>query len=225
MIVLTAPFAGNPGERKPRRSADPPAGRPRIRAAGRGMVAGLFNPTLAGLATGGNRGVIATAPGSTPRPSAPSAWLIIVLVDLCLRLGASRRHVRAGGVDVAETVLRPEQGELRRQVLAIFLPLGLFVRGPGGRLLLAESRPRLATGLGRRRPLRGAGRWSRLPLGYVAGLSLLAEKLPGWFVQTVASAGRMALTVYLSETVIATMLSYYWGFALVRPGQPLASSW
>jgi uncharacterized protein len=40
----------------------------------------------------------------------------------------------------------------------------------------------------------------------------------------VASAGRMALTVYLSQTVIATFLSYHWGlgwFGLLSPWQLL----
>src|SRR5207302_1920464 len=59
-----------------------------------------------------------------------------------------------------------------------------------------------------------------LPLGYVSGLALLAERLPGWLVTTVASAGRMALTVYLSETLITTFISYYWGLGLFGKVSP-----
>jgi uncharacterized protein len=53
-----------------------------------------------------------------------------------------------------------------------------------------------------------------LPLGYLSGLALLTDRLPDWVRAPVTSAGRMALTVYLMETVLATGLSYHWGLGL-----------
>ncbi len=52
-----------------------------------------------------------------------------------------------------------------------------------------------------------------LALGYGAGIVLLAQR-PGWqtTLQPLQNLGRMALTVYLSGTVMFTTLFYGWGF-------------
>jgi uncharacterized protein len=115
----------------------------------------------------------------------------------------------------------PEQAALRRRVLLVFWPVGLTLAVASltlhGVALQNSSRVTWAIA-----GAVGALAVVTLPLGYVSGLALLAERLPGWLVNTVASAGRMALTVYLSETVVATFLSYHWGlgwFGRVSPWQ------
>jgi uncharacterized protein len=52
-----------------------------------------------------------------------------------------------------------------------------------------------------------------LALGYGAGIVLLAQR-PGWqtALRPLQNLGRMALTVYLSSTVMFTTLFYGWGF-------------
>jgi len=52
-----------------------------------------------------------------------------------------------------------------------------------------------------------------LALGYGAGIVLLAQR-PGWqtALRPLENLGRMALTVYLSSTVMFTTLFYGWGF-------------
>ena len=52
-----------------------------------------------------------------------------------------------------------------------------------------------------------------LALGYGAGIVLLAQR-PGWQtgLRPLENLGRMALTVYLSSTVMFTTLFYGWGF-------------
>ena len=53
-----------------------------------------------------------------------------------------------------------------------------------------------------------------LALGYGAGIVLLAQR-PGWqpILRPLQYLGRMALTVYLSSTLMFTTLFYGWGFA------------
>jgi len=53
-----------------------------------------------------------------------------------------------------------------------------------------------------------------LALGYGAGIVLLIQR-PGWqpILRPLQNLGRMALTVYLSSTVMFTTLFYGWGFA------------
>ena len=50
-------------------------------------------------------------------------------------------------------------------------------------------------------------------LGYLSGLTLLATGPAARLAAPVAAAGRMALTNYLSQTLIATFVFYYSGLA------------
>lgn len=106
----------------------------------------------------------------------------------------------------------PERTGLRRAVLMWCLPLGLAVEGAAAAIYWTQP---------------AANNWAWviagtiqqaallfLPLGYLAGLALLAGAVPGWVRGPVCSAGRMSLTVYLLETVIATGIAYYWGLGL-----------
>ena len=53
---------------------------------------------------------------------------------------------------------------------------------------------------------------SALCLGYVGTILLITNRGPGTIIgKMVGSAGRMALTVYLSETIISTFVMYHWG--------------
>jgi uncharacterized protein len=51
--------------------------------------------------------------------------------------------------------------------------------------------------------------------GYVGGITLLMKAgAIGWVANALASVGRMALTNYLLQSVIATAIMYHWGFGL-----------
>ena len=108
---------------------------------------------------------------------------------------AARAACFARGADAGGRVAGP----VRRGLAERFAPLAWAIAGVVGALAVVT-----------------------LPLGYVSAFALLAERLPGWLVNTVALHGRMALTVYLSETVVSTFLSYHWGlgwFGRVSPWQ------
>jgi len=50
-------------------------------------------------------------------------------------------------------------------------------------------------------------------LGYVGVICLIAARPGASFItRPIATTGRMALTVYLAETIIATAIMYWWGF-------------
>jgi uncharacterized protein len=52
-------------------------------------------------------------------------------------------------------------------------------------------------------------------LGYVGVICLAVQGgAPAWLTNPVSAAGRMALTVYLSQTVISTAVMYWWGFGM-----------
>src|SRR5690606_20445306 len=52
-------------------------------------------------------------------------------------------------------------------------------------------------------------------LGYVGGMTLLASSHAAEFItKALAAVGRMALTNYLAQSVIATFIMYWWGLGL-----------
>lgn len=53
-----------------------------------------------------------------------------------------------------------------------------------------------------------------LPAGYAMAIGSAARSLPALIVRPIACAGRMALTVYLCESLLATGCAYWWGLAL-----------
>ncbi len=53
-----------------------------------------------------------------------------------------------------------------------------------------------------------------LPLGYAVFLVEYAHRVPDAIRLPITAAGRMALTVYLCESILATALASWWGFAL-----------
>jgi uncharacterized protein len=106
----------------------------------------------------------------------------------------------------------PEQERLRRRVVWVCLPIGLTIEAIA--IVILWPYPpanRRAWVIGQAIQEVGV---LFLPLGYLAGFALLAERLPGWLRDPVASAGRMSLTVYLLESILATALAYHWGLRL-----------
>lgn len=106
----------------------------------------------------------------------------------------------------------PQQRRLRLRILAVCLPVGLALSALAFWLLWPYPPSNVRAML--------AGQVAEqvgllfLPLGYLALFAVLGEMLPDWLRGPVASAGRMSLTVYLSESLIATALAYHWGFHL-----------
>lgn len=112
----------------------------------------------------------------------------------------------------------PEQRELRWRVFRVCLPPGLAFEAAAAYFFW--SRPLSDAGTLAGEIIHQAGLFF-LPLGYLSGLALLADRLPDVLRGPVASAGRMSLTVYLSESVIATALAYHWGLGLFGRVGPL----
>jgi uncharacterized protein len=126
-------------------------------------------------------------------------WLILAMFFL-------------GGVLWRVRYFAPEQRPLRQRVAWTCIPIGLLLVGLDAALFLIYPPPqRLGLVLGQ---ICEQFALFFLPIGYLSALSLLAERLPEALRDPVASAGRMSLTVYLLETVIATTLAYHWGFRL-----------
>jgi uncharacterized protein len=101
----------------------------------------------------------------------------------------------------------PEQSALRRRAL-VCLPLGVLLEAAAAWFFWAGLTDRRAWALGS--AIQGIS-VCVLPVGYLTSLALLADRLPAWARGPVSSAGRMALTVYLSESLLATALAYHWG--------------
>jgi len=108
-------------------------------------------------------------------------------------------------------IFDPDKRALRRRLALAGLLVGLPLVVVGAFLPLAVAG---AGGEVPRDVLQCVG-GSLMSLGYLAGVILLVQG--GRFVRltrTVASAGRMGLTGYLSETLLVTGLMYWWGFGL-----------
>ncbi len=102
----------------------------------------------------------------------------------------------------------PEQRNLRLRVLAIFLPVGLVIEAVAAWVLWPYPPTSQAYALGMFVQQIGV---LFLPFGYLAMFALLADRLPSMLRDPIASAGRMSLTVYLMQSLVATFLAYHWG--------------
>jgi uncharacterized protein len=132
----------------------------------------------------------------------------------------------AGGLLWRVQFFAPDQHALRCRVLVVGLAAGLTLEAAAGFCFwTARSAVSGTSVMGQ--ILQQVALFF-LPFGYLAGLALLAERLPGWLREPVARTGRLSLTVYLLQTVLATALSYHWGIGLfgsVRPvGQILLAA-
>jgi uncharacterized protein len=102
----------------------------------------------------------------------------------------------------------PQQWNLRLRTCLTCLPLGLLLQGSEGAIMLLYPQDKILLAVG------GVLQQSSLfflPLGYLATFAVIAECLPSLLIRPICNAGRMSLSVYLSETVITTGISYHWG--------------
>jgi uncharacterized protein len=106
----------------------------------------------------------------------------------------------------------PDRAWLRKRVLMICLPLGAAFEGAAAYVYWTYP-PGDLRAWGLAGVVQQAGLLF-LPLGYLALFAVVADALPGPARAPVCNAGRMSLTVYLGETVLATALSYWWGLRL-----------
>ena len=142
-----------------------------------------------------------------------NAWLQLVLAPTVLAmfvlgLAAGRRDLARHAVDHRALLRR-----VRTWGLVIGLPLAaLFAAGmsllPTLSALICLS-------------LNGAVAGPLLAMAYAAGIALLWQR-PGWqrWLRPLAAMGRMALTNYLLQSVIATLLFYGYGLGLARRVSP-----
>ena len=147
-------------------------------------------------------------------------WMYTLLASLILMGGLILGMFFMGAALWRARFFDPDQRELRWRVCRVCLPLGLAFEAGAAYFFLAYPATHLwANTAGQL--IHQAGLFF-LPLGYLSGLALLADRLLEWLRSPVASAGRMSLTVYLAESLIMTGLAYHWGFGLFGSVGPLA---
>jgi len=99
-----------------------------------------------------------------------------------------------------------------RRCLFVALPIGLLLEGVPAAAILMGADP-LSLPMLFLTPLREFSS-VLLMLGYVGALCLLVHSHRCTAItRPIAATGRMALSVYLAETIIATSLMYWWGLA------------
>lgn len=139
-------------------------------------------------------------------------WLTFLVISLFSFGWLVLGMMVAGGFLWRAQFFDPSQPARRRRVLVIGLVVGLAFEAAAGLCFwTAPSAESLKSALGQM--LQQVALFF-LPFGYLAGLAWLADRLPGWLREPVARTGRLSLTVYLLQTVVATTLSYHWGFGL-----------
>ena len=142
-----------------------------------------------------------------------NAWLQLVLAPTVLAmfvlgLAAGRRDLARHAVDHRALLRR-----VRTWGLVIGLPLAvLFAAG----MSLLPTLSALSCLW-----LNGAVAGPLLAMAYGAGIALIWQR-PGWqrWLRPLAAMGRMALTNYLLQSVIATLLFYGYGLGLARRVSP-----
>ena len=142
-----------------------------------------------------------------------NAWIQLVLAPTVLAmfvlgLAAGRRDLARHAVDHRALLRR-----VRTWGLAIGLPLAALLAAGMSLLPTLSALMCLA--------LNGAVAGPLLAMAYGAGIALLWQR-PGWqrWLRPLAAMGRMALTNYLLQSVIATLLFYGYGLGLARRVSP-----
>ena len=142
-----------------------------------------------------------------------NAWLQLVLAPTVLAmfvlgLAAGRRDLGQHAVDHRALLRR-----VRTWGLVIGLPLAALLAAGISLLPTLSALMCLA--------LNGAVAGPLLAMAYAAGIALLWQR-PGWqrWLRRLAAMGRMALTNYLLQSVIATLLFYGYGLGLARRVSP-----
>ena len=144
---------------------------------------------------------------------ARNAWIQLVLAPTVLAmfvlgLAAGRRDLARHAVDHRALLRR-----VRTWGLVIGLPLAALLAAGMSLLPTLSALMCLA--------LNGAVAGPLLAMAYAAGIALLWQR-PGWqrWLRPLAAMGRMALTNYLLQSVIATLLFYGYGLGLARRVSP-----
>ena len=144
---------------------------------------------------------------------ARNAWIQLVLAPTVLAmfvlgLAAGRRDLARHAVDHRALLRR-----VRTWGLVIGLPLAALLAAGMSLLPTLSALMCLA--------LNGAVAGPLLAMAYAAGIALLWQR-PGWqrWLRPLAAMGRMALTNYLLQSVIATLLFYGYGLSLARRVSP-----
>lgn len=104
-----------------------------------------------------------------------------------------------------------ESARLQSRLLRVGLPVGLACAALEGAIVLAGGWGQTAGWLPAlaRAALHSLGALP-LALGYMGLICVLGRRAPG-LVRPLATAGRMALTVYLGETLLTTACTHWWG--------------
>lgn len=185
----------------------------------RGMAAGGFDPTSAAWMEAEIR-AFRDGPWTDATLFRAVTWLSFLWICLLGYGWHILGMMVLGGLLLRTGFFEPARLSVRRRMLLLALPLGLALTGAG----------LLCSHLGRSEGVRALGQFLHalaitvLPLGYLAGLTLLGERLPERWRRPVCRAGRMSLTVYLLETVLMTALAYHWGLGLFGAVGPAAQA-
>ncbi|MCL4177183.1 MAG: DUF418 domain-containing protein [Verrucomicrobia bacterium] len=139
-------------------------------------------------------------------------WLLMLVVSPLTFGWSILGMMFAGGLLWRLRFFAPEQAPLRRWTLVIGLTGGLGIEAAAGALFWMAPAPESWTWAAAQ-VLHTIALWF-LPFGYLAAFAELAERLPERLLEPVARTGRLSLTVYLLETVLATALAYHWGLGL-----------
>lgn len=115
-----------------------------------------------------------------------------------------------GAAMMKSNFFAPEKRHWHRRLALIALPIGLLLEG----IVTAAhwmAGHEASLGVMLTLPLHELGS-VLLMLGYVGAICLIVHAgLVKWLTTPIAAAGRMALTVYLSMTIITTGIMYWWG--------------
>jgi uncharacterized protein len=136
-------------------------------------------------------------------------WLFMLIIELC----GFGWHVAAmfclGAALMKTGIFQPERRHLRRRLFRIGLLVGLPLCVAGALLPLAGAAGEIMAA-----PITMIG-GPLLSMAYLSGISLIVESGRAEFLsRALANVGRLALTNYLMQSLIATTVFYFYGLAL-----------
>lgn len=140
-------------------------------------------------------------------------WASLIPVTVLFYLAHIITMALAGMCAAKARLFDASADRVQRAVAKSCLPIGVALTATASLLVLTSGFDPAQLRFAVASPLGDVGAIV-LALGYAALLARLARH-PAFeaAMRPIASTGRMALTVYLSETVLMTGLMYWWGFA------------